>query len=226
MNINGRECHIYENGDAEYVLLQPVDDNDIGVLDSEVQKISELTDASFILVAFKINDWNSELTPWDAPAVFGNHDFGHGAEATLDFLQNELLPAIIEKYDVGKIPVILGGYSLAAFFTLWVSYQSHEFSAVASASPSVWYPGWIDYASDHKPHAKKVYLSLGDREEKTRNIVMSTVGDCIRKQYEILKRQLGDEHCTLEWNRGNHFADSDLRCAKAFAWCMNDERRY
>ncbi|MDD6550806.1 MAG: hypothetical protein PUF16_03405 [Lachnospiraceae bacterium] len=44
MTINGRECHIYENGDAEYVLLQPVDDNDISVLDSEAQKISELTD--------------------------------------------------------------------------------------------------------------------------------------------------------------------------------------
>ena len=64
-----------------------------------------------------------------------------------------------------------------------------------------------------------VYLSLGDREEKTRNQVMAKAGDCIREARELLDRQ--GICCTLEWNEGNHFKDPDLRTARAFAWVMN-----
>ena len=67
-------------------------------------------------------------------------------------------------------------------------------------------------------HAKSVYLSLGDKEEKARNPVMATVGDRIRESYELLKNQ-GIE-TILEWNHGNHFQDADIRTAKAFAWVM------
>lgn len=27
--------------------------------------------------------------------------------------------------------------------------------------------------------------------------------------------------CTLEWNEGNHFRDSDMRMARGFAWLLN-----
>lgn len=63
-----------------------------------------------------------------------------------------------------------------------------------------------------------VYLSLGDREAKTRNSVMSTVEARIREGYELLR--MNGIETTLEWNRGNHFKDPDLRTAKAFAWVM------
>ena len=66
--------------------------------------------------------------------------------------------------------------------------------------------------------AEKVYLSLGDREEKTRNPVTATVGDRIRETYDLLKAQGID--CTLEWNPGNHFRDAGIRTAKAFARVM------
>jgi hypothetical protein len=74
---------------------------------------------------------------------------------------------------------------------------------------------------ENKLHADAVYLSLGDREEKTRNPVMARVGDAIREAYDHL-RQTGTD-CVLEWNKGNHFKDADLRTAKAFAWLMNRE---
>jgi hypothetical protein len=64
-----------------------------------------------------------------------------------------------------------------------------------------------------------VYLSLGDREEKTRNPVMAQVGNAIREA-EAMFAEAGKE-CTLEWNKGNHFKDPDLRTAKGFAWLMN-----
>ena len=71
--IGGRACYIYEYGEPEAILIQPVDDHDIAVLDSEAEHISGLAgDKGFILAAFKINDWKRELSPWPAPAVFGD----------------------------------------------------------------------------------------------------------------------------------------------------------
>ena len=59
---------------------------------------------------------------------------------------------------------------------------------------------------------------LYDREEKTRNPVMATVGDNIRKAHELLKAQ--GVNTVLEWNPGNHFKDPDIRMAKGFEWVI------
>ena len=63
------------------------------------------------------------------------------------------------------------------------------FHAVAAVSPSVWFPGWIEFAAEKHILADKVYLSLGNREEKTNNRIMARVGDNIRLQKELLDRQ-------------------------------------
>ena len=63
----------------------------------------------------------------------------------------------------------------------------------------------------------RVYLSLGDKEEKTKNPVMGRVGDAIRSGYDLLKDKID---VTLEWNEGNHFREPDLRTAKGFAWLL------
>jgi len=166
-------------------------------------------------VAFMIKDWNQELTPWPAPPVFGKVPFGSGAGDTLKFITSQLLPEVQDSVS----HVLLGGYSLAGLFALWAGYQSDKFEGVVAASPSVWYPKWIEYATNNTPGAKSVYLSLGDKEEKTKNPVMAQVGNAIRRQLEMLTEQ--DIKTTLEWNPGNHFIDSDKRMAKGFAWIMN-----
>ena len=71
---------------------------------------------------------------------------------------------------------------------------------------------------EHAIRADKVYLSLGDKEEKTRNKVMSAVGDRIREADALLRER--GVNCTLVWNAGNHFKDADIRTAKAFAWVI------
>ena len=63
-----------------------------------------------------------------------------------------------------------------------------------------------------------VYLSLGNTEEKTRNAVMASIGDCVRRQYEILNES--GVNCVLEWNRGDHFKDVEKRMAKGMAWIL------
>ena len=200
----------YGNRASSNVLIQMVDDHDLSGMENEVNAITEKAGDDFCLVALKVDDWNHDLTPWNAPAVFGDEAFGDGAEKTLSCVLAEL-------NDPGK-HYYLGGYSLAGLFALWAAFQTDRFDGIAAASPSVWFPGFVDYMRNHSIQTRSVYLSLGDREEKTRNPVMAAVGDCIRTGYGILREK--GTVCTLEWNQGNHFRDADLRTAAAFAWVM------
>ena len=218
VDISGRESLLYLQAGAEYLLIQPVDEHESSLLDKEVETISQLTGKPFTLAAFKVNDWNQELTPWTAPPVFGKEPFGDGAEATLGYVTSLLLP-YLQSYGIDARHILVGGYSLAGLFALWAGYHTDDFEGIAAASPSVWYPSWIEKAANNKPLTQSVYLSLGDKEEKTKNPVMSQVGNAIRKQYELLLSQ--GINTILEWNPGNHFVDSDKRMAKGFAWLMN-----
>ena len=205
------ETFCFGNPDAKRVLIQPVDEHDLEVLDSEVNIIKSLTDADFYLVGVKVGDWNKDLSPWKAPAVFGNEDFGDGAP---EFLR-ALLPLCADR----EKTYYIGGYSLAGLFSLWAAYQTDVFAGVAAASPSMWFPGFTDYMESNTIRCKAVYLSLGDKEAKTRNPVMATVADCIERARAILESAGTD--VTFEWNPGNHFREPDLRTAKAFAWLLN-----
>ena len=222
MMICGKKCILYLNENTEYILIQPVDENDISVLDNEVKHIEENTDRNFSLVAFKIEDWNSELTPWEMPLLRGKGNFGDGASGTLEFIKNDLIPSLSEYISTEnkEIKYILGGYSLAGLFSLWSGYQTDIFEGIAAVSPSVWYKGWIEYVEAEKPLSEKIYLSLGDTEEKTKHQILSKIGDNIRKQHEILENS-ENVKTVLEWNEGNHFQNPDIRTAKGFLWVMN-----
>ena len=222
MMICGKKCILYLNENTEYILIQPVDENDISVLDNEVKHIEENTDRNFSLVAFKIEDWNSELTPWEMPLLRGKGNFGDGASGTLEFIKNDLIPSLSEYISTEnkEIKYILGGYSLAGLFSLWSGYQTDIFEGIAAVSPSVWYKGWIEYVGAGKPLSEKIYLSLGDTEEKTKHQILSKIGENIRKQYEILENS-ENVKTVLEWNEGNHFQNPDIRTAKGFLWVMN-----
>ena len=204
---------IYEVGEraSDILLIQPVDDHDLELIESEAAAIRQLAGQDFHLTAVRVRNWNRDLTPWEAPPVFGKEGFGNGA--------GETLQEILELAGGEKKKIILGGYSLAGLFALWAGYRTERFAGIAAASPSVWFPGFSDYMRENTMKAGCVYLSLGDREEKTRNQVMAKAGDCIREARELLERQ--GTCCTLEWNEGNHFKDPDLRTARAFAWVMN-----
>ena len=225
--IGAFDCYLYgwEEGApcsesaAVPLLIQPVDDHDLEGLDNEVAEIERLYGGAFRLAAFKVNNWNDDLSPWEAPPVFGKEPFGGGAAETLAYVENELLPAL-----AAETPLILGGYSLAGLFALWAGTQTERFRGIAAASPSLWFPGWIEYAeeywqgTDAANFPRRIYLSLGDKEEKTRNQVMARAGDCIRRQHEILTA--AGVASTLVWEQGNHFREPDLRTARAFAWVL------
>ena len=74
----------YGNPEAPIVLIQPVGDHDLPEIEGEVAQIRKLTALDFQMIAVKVDDWNLDLSPWKAPAVFGNEDFGEGAASLLE----------------------------------------------------------------------------------------------------------------------------------------------
>ena len=203
----------FGNPGAETLLLQPVDRRDLAGMEAERCAIAAEAGGDFCLIALQIEDWNRELSPWEAPAVFGKEGFGGGGAETLARIL-ALCP------EDGRRRFI-GGYSLAGLFALWAASRTDRFAGVAAASPSVWFPGFTERLMEEGIRCPRVYLSLGDREERTRNPVMASVGDRIRELAAWLPSQNVD--CTLQWNPGNHFRDPELRTAKAFAWLLRQE---
>ncbi len=180
------------------------------------EKIKALTDAPFNLAAFDVIDWNSQFSPWCAPAVLGKDDFKGKGNETLKFLESEMIPEIKQIFQ--KNDIYLAGYSLAGLFSLWALHESNLFDGAVCCSSSLWFDKWDEYASSHKIKSpSKIYMSLGDREEKTKNKTMAKVGDRTRKQIEILSMEENAVKFHFEWNEGGHFENPSGRLAKGIA---------
>ena len=220
MQIGNRPCRIYGEAHAEYLLLQMTGEHERQSIDSEIAAIAQSAH-QFLFAAIPVENWNDELSPWEAPAVWGKESFGGNAADTLHFLTEQIIPSLKQQYPLPKnVKIILGGYSLAGLFALWASTQTNLFYGVAAASPSVWFPGWMEFEQQHPTQTQHIYLSLGDKEERTKNAVMAAVGDNIRALHSRLAERGAD--CTLEWNSGGHFKDADLRTAKALQWVIEE----
>ena len=223
LKFGDRPCRIYGTDCAEYLLLQMTDEHELQHMDNEISAIAQGSAHSFLFAAVPVKNWNDALSPWEAPAVWGTQGFGGNAMDTLRFLIEQVIPTLKQQFDLPEdIKIILGGYSLAGLFALWASTQTALFSGVAAASPSVWFPGWMEFEQQHPIQAQRIYLSLGDKEEHTKNAVMAVVGNNIRTLHSQLIARGAD--CTLEWNSGGHFKDTDLRTARAFRWVMEHIR--
>ena len=204
------ELHEYGDKCSQNVLVQLIDKRELETIEQEISFIKEYSKTDFRFMAFVVDSWNKDLSPWTAPAVFDKEDFGDGA--------NHTLSEILQYTNDTEKNYYLGGYSLSGLFSLWTAYQTDRFSGIAAVSPSIWFSGFLRFMNEQKPLADSIYLSLGDKEEKTKNHVMSQVGNAIREGYEILKEN--HINCTLEWNQGNHFKEPELRTAKGFAWLL------
>ena len=160
-------------------------------------------------------DWNRDLSPWEAPAAFrGEEPFSGGADAHLHLLLEEVIPWADAR--IGGEPAWRGiaGYSLAGLFALYALYRCGSFRRAASVSGSLWFPGFRAFAETHAFACEPdgLYLSVGDREERTRNPMLRPV----RENMEALAahwRRMGIP-VTSELNPGNHFQDAVGRLAR------------
>ena len=173
---------------------------------------------SLMLCPVEETEWNHNLSPWPADAVFRKAPpFTGGAQ---EYFQS-LLPAIKETADAHPGRHFICGYSLAGLFSLYVCSMHDLFDGCASASGSLWYPGWTDWLKAHPLHCRQVYLSLGDREKNTKQPLMRTVEDKTR-ECEAMIRTYAET--VFELNEGGHFADENARLAKGLAWLCGQTR--
>jgi len=218
-HIAGRECFIHSDAHPEYLLIQTLGNHERDLFDRTVELISESVGVPLVTAAFQVFDWHLDLTPWHDPAINRDPKVGTMTGETLRYVTESMIPALEAGF--GRLPVILGGYSLGGLFALWAASQTDRFAAIAAASPSLWIRDWLAFAENHPVQTGAVYLSLGDREEHVKNKSIARVGDSVRGEYELLQREIGPENCTLVWNPGSHFQDGDKRLADAFSWCVN-----
>ena len=180
--------------------------------ESIINAVRSMSSADFSLLEVSGMDWNRDLSPWEAPAVFKNDaPFSGKADDYLKELTESVIPSAVSDLGAAPSAVYIAGYSLAGLFAIYSLFRTPVFSGAASASGSMWFPGFIDFASSHDLAVRpsKVYLSVGDREAKTRNPVMATVQNNTEKMAELLRDRGVD--VTYELNPGNHFQEPELR---------------
>lgn len=219
LEIEGKKISVFgfENAGSPLVILNTYGNEGESVW-NECQK---LNCPPFTLAAIGNLDWNKDMSPWESPALYKNDDaFSGGADAYLSLLTSKIIPAICTSLASKPSYIALSGYSLAGLFALYSAYKTDVFARIASASGSLWFPDFKEYAESHdflrKPDC--IYLSLGDTEAKAKNKVLCTVQDNTERLYELYKSK--DISVTFELNKGNHFTDAAGRTAHGIKWIL------
>ncbi len=107
----------------------------------------------------------------DPRGAEGNPAMMHGADQFARFLEEELKPWILGRFDVARDEFGVYGYSLGGLFaTHLLLTRPSAFQRYAIGSPSYWYGPKVifeteaSYASTHADLPAKVYVSIGEYE--------------------------------------------------------------
>lgn len=186
-----------------------------------LDKCEKLGCAPFDLVSISGLRWDEELSPWPhGPVVSKDDHFTGEAGEYAKRLTELIIPRVEEMFGKPSRRVI-AGYSMGGLFALYAPYVTDAFSAAVSASGSLWYPGFAEFAKT-RDFAKKpdaIYLSLGDTESRTKNKYLSQT-ECHTEELCSFYKQNGIK-TIFELNPGNHYQNADLRLAKGLAWILN-----
>ena len=187
-----------------------------------VKNLSKKTSIKdYIILAFEVNNWDNDLSPWESKRIKGKYFNGDGIK-TLNFIKNDFFPFFENKFpEIKNKPKIVGGYSLSGLFSLYCFYSTDIFIGVGGMSPSLWFEDWFKFMKDHHANNKDslIYLSLGDIEEKSTTKPLD-IGINVKKMYDIVKKDSNVKDCIYELNKGGHFNDGEERTAKGFAWLL------
>ncbi|MBE5808604.1 MAG: alpha/beta hydrolase [Clostridiales bacterium] len=178
------------------------------------------TERNASLVVIDGFDWERDLTPWPGALPRGGESTG-GGSAHLKRLTDRLIPDACDAWGLRPRRLYIMGYSLAGLFALYAALESDLFHGAASASGSLWYPGFIEYARKKARWPEKVYLSLGDKEERSRNPLFGTVGANTRLTRDFAEAH--DAEAVFVENRGGHFDHPDLRMRMALEWLLRPD---
>ena len=168
----------------------------------------------FLITGFGPIEWNRDFSPWYLEGTDGRI-FAGKADETLSFLKNTLLPALQNLFSLnGEVYPV--GYSLGGLAALY-AHCLLGFSGCGSCSGSLWFPGWLEFLQKHQPSGK-VYLSLGGKEEKTKDPLMHEVGIATQKSKELIAKSA---KVTYVKEPGGHFREIPQRIGRAILWLLN-----
>lgn len=207
-----------KSNDAPLVVIPSFQNSGLNIK----KEIEKITDKDFSLLFIYVSDWNNDLSPYMAPSIFkGTSDFKGNADSFLNYTLN-LLKIIISKENIKPIYKVLVGYSMAGLFAVYTLFKTNEFLKVGSVSGSLWYPHFTEFVENSEvlQCISTFYMSLGDKEKKTSNKIMSQVETNSLIIFERIKPQFNNSK--FEFNPGNHFKDEDLRIAKCIAYLLNN----
>ena len=232
LNIDKYNCSLYlppdyNENDVAYPVIYVNGGNDLEEVINSIEPHFYTDCNPFILLNIKSKDWNSDYSPWSAPALKKNMEaFSGHAPDYLNTLINTIKPFIDKNYNTkaDSKNTVLIGYSLAGLAALYSLYKFETFGKIGCLSGSLWYDNWVEFINSNSPlnSETKIYLSLGNSEERSRNKRMSIVGNNTRITYDILSKQLtSQENIILEWNDGGHFSAITQRFVKGLLWLMH-----
>ena len=217
LSLAGRRVHVYPGAshDAPLVVLNSYSGDGSDVL----AELRGMTDADLSLASIAIDDWNDSMSPWPADPVFGGEPFGGRADGYLSELVGTIIPGIRSAMG-DPSETVIAGYSMAGLFALYSVFRTDAFSAAVSASGSLWYPRMAEFMGSNpiSGNVSRVYLSLGDKESKTRDRTMSRVRECTEEALAQLSSR-GIE-AVFEVNPGNHFSEPAKRMARGISWSL------
>lgn len=218
-----RRVCLYKLVDGPAPLVYSIDYHENGQL--LLDACRQVDCSGFNLVTISGLHWNQELSPWAVETVVSKDDnFAGEADQWLPVLIDEVVPQVERLLDAPPAWRLLAGYSLAGLFAVWTAFQTDLFTRILSASGSMWYPGWLEYAREHETVAplQGVYLSVGDKESTSRNAVLQTVGERTQALACLLAER--GVNVTFELNPGNHFKNPPLRVVKGIKWLLDNSR--
>ena len=209
----GREATLYhskESGSPLIIFNTYADDGK-----SVMEAAEKLGKKDFNLLCVGVLNWDHDMTPWYCPLTSPKDTpCTGGADEYLKLLLDDIIPECLKRVDGTPSHISIAGYSLAGLFALYALYHTDVFARAASISGSLWFPDFKEYVLAHEMKRKpeKLYLSLGDKEARTRNRYMKAV----QENTENIAAHFREEEIdvTLEMNPGNHFKDAALRSAK------------
>ena len=219
MIVEGKHIYLYGDRDeaAPLVITNTFQENG----SSLYSELRSMTDKKVNLAVISDINWDDEMSPWECPPLSKNDSpCTGGADKYIHKLTDSIIPAIKKELAVEAEYIAIAGYSLAGLFAIYSLYKTDIFSRAVSASGSLWFPDFVEYTNknDFVRKPDKVYFSLGDKEARTRNSLLSTVEDKTNETYEHYKDNGIDT--VFELNPGNHFKDADIRLAKGIAWIL------
>ena len=212
-NISGKAVTLYPTSEYDRPLVvfhTPMEDGE-----QIMHALNQLGGIDINLLVIGNLNWNHDMTPWNCPPL-SKQDTGAagGADDYLKVLLSEILPKAKNNIKGTPSKTCITGYSLSGLFALYALYQCDVFDCAASMSGSLWFPDFLEFVKSHDMMRKpdKLYLSLGDKEAKTRHPLMKNIHSntqAIAEHYEKLGISV-----VFEMNPGNHFKDVEKRCAK------------